>query len=49
MITIHVDTDEERQAVTDALRDGILHEVLGEERTITVRGPRFGESNDRSE
>jgi hypothetical protein len=37
MITITVETDEERQAATDALRDGILHEVLGESLTITIR------------
>ena len=36
-IAITVETDEERQAVTDALRDGILHEVLGESFTITIR------------
>lgn len=34
MITITVETDEEEQAVKDALRDGILHEVLGESFTI---------------
>ena len=37
MITIIATTDEEAQAVKDALRDGILHEVLGESFTITVR------------
>jgi hypothetical protein len=34
MITITTTTDEEDQAVKDALRDGILHEVLGESFTI---------------
>lgn len=46
MITIHVDTDKERQAADNALRDGILHEVLGESLTIVVRGPRFPLTDD---
>lgn len=39
MITITVQTAEERQTATDALREGVLHEVLGESLTIRIAPP----------
>jgi hypothetical protein len=46
MITITVETGEEDRAVTDALRDGILHEVLGESLTIRISNPRRGSGGE---